>query len=118
MSQRKVSPLGWLGIALGVAIALMAIFGVLGVTANGGYYGMMGTGSWGWGIAMMAVPLAILMIVLMAALKGLADPSPLGLANHPSSAANPLEVLDRRYARGELSRDEYLTIRADLARRQ
>lgn len=109
MSLRKVSPLGWLGIALGVAIALMAVFGILSVTANGGYYGMMGTGSWGWGIAMMAVPIAILMIVLMAALRGLTD--------YPAEPANPMEVLNQRYARGELSRDEYLAIRSDLAGR-
>lgn len=89
---------------------MMAVFGVISVTANGGYYGMMGTGSWEWGMAMMAVPIAILMIVLMAALRGLAD--------HPYPIANPMEVLDQRYARGELNRDEYLTIRSDLAGRQ
>jgi len=116
MSLRKVSPLGWLGIALGVAIALMAIFGVLGVTANGGYYGMMGTGSWGWGIAMIAVPVVILMVVLMAALRELGERSPSSSSTYPSPPAIPLEILDQRYARGELSRDEYLRIRADLLR--
>jgi len=116
MRINKIGPLGMLGIALGTAIVLIAIFGVIGVTANGGYYGMMGSGSWGWGIAMMAAPVIVLLIVLVAVMKDLGGrPQPSASGSHPSAAV-PLDILDQRYARGELTRDEYLRIRTDLLR--
>jgi len=101
---RRISPLGWLGIALVVAIVLLAVFGGLNLAASGGYYGMMGSGSWGWAVTMMVIPAVLLIVVLLAAVRGLGP------------RANPLGVLDERYARGELTREEYLRIRADLTR--
>jgi putative membrane protein len=114
MPGKKIGPLGWLGIALVMAIAIMTTFGILSVTSDGGYYGMMGTGAAGWGIAMMAIPGAILVFVLLAAVVGLREESALVPTVPALSPTNPLEVLDQRYARGELNRDEYLRIRADL----
>ncbi len=107
MPERTVGPLGWLAAAMVVALALLAVFGVLDLASYGGYYGMMGTGSWAWAAVMMAVPAGVLILVLVAAIRGLGAP--------PS--ADPLALLDARYARGELSREQYLTIRGDLAKR-
>lgn len=104
--ERRVKPLSWLAIALVVAIGLMALLGAVAMTTYGGYYGMMG-GSWGWGLVMMAVPGVLLVIILVAALGGLqGTPS--------ASTMPPLTILDERYARGELSREEYLRARDDL----
>lgn len=111
MRLGRTSPLTWLAVALIVAIGLMVVLGTLGMTTYGGYSGMMG-GSWAWGFIMMAVPGVILVVVLLAALGGLETPpvAPSG----PWSGTNPLEILDQRYARGELSREEYLRTRTDL----
>ncbi len=109
MSAPRLKPIGWLGIALVVAIALLAVFGSLSLAADGGYYGMMGTGTWGWAVGMMAIPAVVLVAVLVVALRGLGEP--------PLSAPDPLRILDGRYARGELDRDEYMRMRADLAGR-
>lgn len=107
MKGRGTGPLGWLAWALVVAIVLFAVFGALNMAADGGYYGMMGTGSWGLAVAMMAVPGVILVVILLAVLEG--------LGGRPAAAsANAFDALAARYARGELSRDEYLRIRADL----
>ena len=112
MANERMSPLAWLGIALVLAIALMAIFGVLSFSTYGGYYGMMGSGSWGWAVLMMGVPAIILIIILVVALGGLRETAPYPAYAPPP--ANPLEILEQRYARGELTREDYLKIREDL----
>jgi len=114
VSEQKMNPLGWLGIALVVAIVLMAAFAALSLTTDGGYYGMMGTGAWGWGVVMMAVPGVILIVILLAAVGALGERSATGNPAGTAPPVAPLEVLDQRYAQGELNRDEYLRIRTDL----
>ncbi len=117
MASRKMNPLTWLGTALVVAIALMVILGVLSFSTYGGYYGMMGTGSWGWALLMMGIPAVILIVILIAALGGLRETvMPPASPGYVPPPPNPLESLDGRYARGEVSREEYLRIRDDLTR--
>ncbi len=61
---------------------------------------------------MMGIPAVILIVVLLAALGGLGEPT-----HYPSFAPlpeNPLAILERRYACGELTREDYLRIRDDL----
>ncbi len=114
MAKGRISPLVWLGVALVVAIALMAVFGALSFSTYGGYYGMMGSGSWGWALLMMGIPAVILIVILLATLGGLQEPT-----SYPAYApppGNPLEILEQRYARGELTREDYLRIRDDLTR--
>lgn len=116
MSNERMSPLAWLGIALVLAIGLMALFGALSTSTYGGYYGMMGGPGWGWGLLMMAVPGVILILVLVAVLGGLGDRG--GVAPYPvprASAWMSDDILAARYARGEISREEFLRIREDLA---
>lgn len=114
MASQKVNPLVWLGIGLVVAIALMVILGALSFSNSGGYYGMMGGGSWGWAMLMMGVPAVILIIILLAALGGLREP--VAYPAYAAPAQNPMEILEQRYARGELTREDYLKIREDLGR--
>ena len=114
MTNQRMSPLAWLGVALVVAIALMAIFGVLSFSTYGGYYGMMGSGSWGWALLMMGIPAVILIVILFAALGGLREP--VGYPNYVPPPQNPLDILEQRYARGELTREDYMKIRDDLSR--
>lgn len=115
MASQKMSPLAWLGIGLVVAIALMVILGVLSFSTFGGYYGMMGSGSWGWATLMMGVPGVLLIVILLAALGGMREPAPNEMYAPPPQ--NPLQILEQRYARGELTREDYLKIRDDLTRR-
>lgn len=116
MSNQKWSPLAWLAVALVLAVVLMGVFAALSMTTTSGYYGMMGGGGWGWAMAFMAIPGIILVLVLILALAGLAErpayPVPYAVPAPPPTSA--LEILEQRYARGELSRDEYLRTRADL----
>lgn len=103
-----------------VAILLIVVVAVLAATFapyGGGYYGMMGAG-WGWGVAMMLVPLVVLVLLILV-LAGALTPHEVParyvpVAPPPVPGPTALEVLNARYARGEISRDEYLRIRADL----
>lgn len=117
MEFARKNPLTWLAIALVLAIVIMAVFGVLSMNNYGGYYGMMGTGAWGWGVLMMAVPGVLLIIILLAALGGLGErPMPVPYAAYPAPSPTALGVLEARYARGEISREDYLRMREDLTR--
>lgn len=109
-----MSPLVWLGIALVVAIALMVILGALNLSTYGGTYGMMGSGSWGWAMLMMGVPAVVLIVILLVALGGLREP--VAYPAYAPAPSLPLDILEQRYARGELTREDYLRIRDDLGR--
>lgn len=112
MQTRKWNAMTWLAVALVIAIGLMVLLGTLSMSTYGGYFGMMGGGSWAWGFLMMAVPGVFLVVVLVAALGGLGTSAAVA---GERTALGPLEILDQRYARGELSREEYLRTRNDLA---
>lgn len=106
------NPLLWLVLAIVLAVGLMAIFAAA-FMPYGTSYGMMGVGM-GWGAAFMIVPAVLLILVLLAAVGGFSP----ARANIPPSyvpAPSPaIDALSLRYARGELSRDDYLRLRADL----
>lgn len=114
MANPKTNPLPWLGIALVVAIALMAILGILTYSTYGGYPGMMGGESWGWATLMMGVPAVVLIVILLVALGGLREP--IAYPVYASPGQGPMDILEQRYARGELTREDYLKIRDDLGR--
>jgi len=106
METKQTSPLVWLGLAIVLAVGLMAVFAAFFAPSGGGY-GMMG-GGMGWGVLFMVVPAVFLIVLLLAALGAF----PPGRAYMPASSA--LETLNVRYARGELTREDYLRMRADL----
>lgn len=115
MESRISSTWPWVILAIVLGFGVIALIAAATVPSSG-YYGMMGNGTWGWGILMMAVPAFILIVILVALLSGFREPSPAVI--YPSfvpSHANALDVLEQRYARGELSREDYLRIRGDLA---
>ena len=66
-----------------------------------------------------AIPLLILaFVVRWAVSSGIRDA--MGVRNSTSrgDGLSAAEILDRRYANGELTREEYLAIRSDITREQ
>jgi len=115
MTNRKTSTLLWLVIALVISVAAMAIIGALTFSRTDNSYGMMGGGDWGWGMAFMVVPAIILIIIIVVAIGGLDErPAyntyPVYVPPQPS----PLDILNQRLARGEVSHEEYDRIRTKL----
>lgn len=105
------------GIIVAVLIVLPLVLGA--VTGGQGYgYGMMGSGMMGGFGWMWLMPLFWILIpgliiwAVVAPVRGL---SPSGGANsassHPDSA---LEILRKRYARGEINKEEYEAKKKDL----
>ena len=85
---------------------------------------MMGSGmDWGWMFSsglMMVLFWGVLIALVVLAVRGLtsgasstANNTPVGTTRREAGAM-PLEILQARYARGEISREEYETIRRDL----
>jgi putative membrane protein len=68
---------------------------------------------WSWGIGLFAFLFIALLVTLVVWLVWTAS-RPSAPPEHRGSSA--LEILDARYARGEIDRDEYLERRADLER--
>lgn len=109
--------LRWLVIALGVIVLVVLLFGLLGGWTM--WPGMMGWGGFGfgwWGVLMM-----LLMVVFWAAVIGgvvllvlwLVQQARPAVGPGPGSA-RPLDILRERYARGELTREQYEQMRRDL----
>lgn len=72
-----------------------------------------GTGGWIWMGIMMVAGLALLAVLIYAAFRCL---SRYIAAAGPSSAVRetPLDIARRRYAAGEISREEFERLKADL----
>ena len=111
MGARRVHSWIWVVLVIVVGVMAVAIASTLATPYGGGDYGMMGAGWDGWGLGMVVVP-AVLVVVLLLAVSGGLNPTSDGVP----APATALEILEARYARGELSRDEYLRVRADLTR--
>jgi len=105
-----------------VVVAVPLLWGVLMMSGSmmGGWGpGMMwGThgveGSWRWGGLIMMLPgLLIIGAIVVALVWGL------GASGGPAQPGQPSarDILDTRYARGEVSREEYQRMKADLTDR-
>src|SRR3972149_5722551 len=106
MEAKEMNRLWWLVLTIVLVVGLMALFAAF-ASPYGTGYGMMGWG-WGWGVLMMVVPVVLLVLVLFVILAPIPPRAPMPTyvpAVAPGSSA--LEILNARYARGELSRDEY-----------
>jgi putative membrane protein len=119
MEARRSNPWLWPVLAIVLVVGVVALPAVV-MSPYGGYYGMMGGGA-GWGIAMMAMMLVPLVVLVLLVLLFAGALSPRGVPvayvpaiTAPTPAGSALEILDARYARGEISQDEYLRIKSDL----
>ena len=109
MEAKETNPLLWTAFAVVLVVGAVLLIAALAVPYGAGW-GMMG-----WGAIFMVVPLLVLILVVILALGASRPREPVPrYAPPPSSAGTALETLNARYARGEISREEYLRIRADL----
>lgn len=76
---------------------------------------MWGWGNWWWGLIMMIFWLLILagfVFLMVWALRQIVHRE-----GAPMGASRALEILQERYARGEITREQYLQMREDISRK-
>lgn len=104
------------GTVLGVLIIVSVVFGAIYGRPYGGW-GMMGPGmmggfGWTWLLPILGIIFVGLIIwAIVASVRG----SNRGKDSDSSKTDSALEVLKKRYARGEISKEEYEEKRKDLA---
>jgi len=116
MTGRKMSALVWLVVGLVISVVLIGIAAVSSFSRTDGDYGMMG--GWGVGMAFMVVPAIILILIVIIAIGEFGERP--GYNTYPvyvPPQPSPLDILDQRYARGEIGHDEYFRMRAEFGKR-
>ena len=127
-TTERTDPALWIVLALVLLLVIPGalMMGFWGTGMMGG--GWMGGGWTGWGWSLGAlVGLAVIVVALYFVVKAIqATPSRPGYMPYPYAAPpyatqapgapgpDPRSILDARYAKGEITRDEYLRMRADL----
>lgn len=122
----------WLLVAGVFAILVFAVILAMSMMPSSGY-GMMGNdntsgfammGGWGGAWWVMLIPmlfalvffvlliyLVVWMVVRMTAPSGMSHMT----SAHAATGGTPLEIVEARYAKGEITREEYLKMREDLS---
>ncbi len=94
-------------VVLGVIVVFAAAVILLALASSGNYggQGMMGgwSGWWWFAAIMMLVPFVVILFLLLA----LDRPLPPAQAVAPRAGEDPMTILKQRYARGELSSEQY-----------
>lgn len=114
MDRRWVLPLIIAGVALVIAMVVPAVLGSVYGWGDG-YPSMMG---WGFGWMMWFMPMfmiafwGLVIWAVVAVVQGVSRAS--GSGPTASREEPALEILKRRYARGEISREEYEEKKRDL----
>ena len=104
------------GVIIAILIIVPLIFGLIGGWQGYGY-GMMGPwmmGGFGGGWFMPIIMIVFWGLVIwgiVALARGVASP---GNSGSPNQADSALEILKRRYARGEITKQEYEERKKDL----
>ena len=105
------------GIIIALFIVLPLVFGAVSGWQYGGWGmmgpGMMGSFGWGWFMPIFIILFWGLIIWgIVALVRGLSGSR--GSDSAPPTADSALEVLKRRYARGEINKEEYEEKKKDL----
>ncbi|MDR7482123.1 MAG: SHOCT domain-containing protein [Armatimonadota bacterium] len=113
-------------VVLGVLVLLPAL-GMVGVMGGWMGHGMMGWdgrwgGGWGipavglvfWGLIVVGIALAVAALVRRPAAGAGAEPAGTAAGAGPGGRETPLEILKRRLASGEITREEYETLKREV----
>lgn len=104
LDRKDWRPLLWAIVGLMAVAMIVSLVGWNSWGWSNGGYGMMG----GW----MWMPFLLVMVVMMFLMMSMG-----GHRHGEHGHGDARSVLDRRYAAGELSREEYQRMRDDLERR-
>ncbi len=110
--RRATNSVVWLIVGLIIVALVMAVVMAIFYSDNDTGFGMMGGSGLGFGAGLMIIAVVILALIIVIALGG--------SENHTvvyGTQSNAQEILDQRYARGEISQEEYVRMKGEIARR-
>jgi len=113
MSEKK-RDLVWLILVLAVLIGSVPV--LMWRPWGGNMPGMMGMMAYGWGYGwgwMLVIPLAFLVLIGVGAYYLITESARTN-RSASSQPERPLEILKERYAKGEITREEYLKMKREL----
>ena len=104
------------GVLVAILILVPLIFGLIGGWQGYGYgYGMMGPGMMGGFGTMFLMPILWIVVLGLIIWAVVAAVRKTGESSSPTrSSDSALEILKRRYARGEITKQEYEERKKDL----
>ncbi len=101
-------------------LPLMMIPGLLVSCAREGGYGMQGPGGWGnmmnYGTGYGGMSMWIIVLIVIGVLVYFIVQSQKKNGQTPTQNESPLDILKRRYANGEIAKEEYEKMKKDLER--
>ncbi len=102
------------GVIVAALIILPQVFGLISGGQSYGY-GMMGTGMMGGFAWMWLIPVLFMGLIVWGIVAVVRGVSQSGGSDSASRVDSALEVLKKRYARGEIDKEEYEEKKKDLA---
>jgi len=109
MSEKKTD-LVWLIVVLVVLIGVLPM--LLWMSWSGYMPGMMGMMGFGWGF-MLLIPIAFLVLIALGVYYLITEFTRTGRPVS-SSGERALEILKERYAKGEITREQYLKMKEEM----
>lgn len=96
-----------------MAATTLSLAAAVQMFGGSGHQGMMGGWGWGFGILWMLFGLALVVLIVVLIWRLLDGGSQDG-TRHEGARETPLEILEKRYARGEIDRDAFERMKRDL----
>lgn len=99
-------------------LSLMMISGLLVSCAGEGYFGPQGPNGWGpmmhYGFGYGGMFMWIIFLIVIGLLIYFISQTQKTKGQTPTQNVSPLDILKRRYAKGEVTKDEYEKMKKDL----
>ncbi len=112
MSEKNRESTAWALVLLVLIVAVPLLWLGAWSWSAPGMIGMMGMTGYGWGL-MFLIPLTFLVLVALGAYYLITEFARGGRST-PSSDRRILDTLKERYAKGEITRDQYLKLKEEL----
>lgn len=109
----KWSDLIWLFVLFVVLIVVLPMLLWLGMWSGSYMHGMGGMMSYGWGFTSL-IPLAFLVLLVLGLYYLIKEFTKTGKSEQPGHGDSALDILKERYARGEITSEEYLKMKEEL----
>ncbi len=101
----------WYIVLAAVVVVAIVLVVIVSLSQDTTRYGMMRGGAAGFGWLFMFVPITLIIVIVYALMDR--DRGPYCQSSNYGSE-NSIQIVERRYANGEISREQYIQMKEDL----